>query len=414
MTATILVGDALSRLAEMPAKSVHCVVTSPPYFGLRDYGCDGQIGLEPTPREFVSRLAAVFEEVWRVLRDDGTLWLNIGDSFSHSGSGARDKGRWPKQSRNDHFPSHAKRRTGLRPKELIGVPWMLAFALRETGWLLRSEIIWHKPQPMPESAPDRPTVSHEQVFLFCKRQSYFYDRFAILELTTGNAHDRGRGGKPKSLINAAGSKQNEIFSSQVTQTVSRRNARSVWTIGPSPFPESHFATMPPLLAERCILAGTSEVGCCPTCGMPWRRMTRKGAPDRARQRAAGGDAHGQYRGKSRKGHYAAGVQDASEVKRRILAGMREETTVGWQLACRCALARPVAAVVLDPFGGAGTTALAADRLRRDSVLIELSPGYAAMAERRFHHDAGWFGDAVIIDGPRSGNERPRARETAHG
>lgn len=233
-------GDCRALLRELPAKSVQTCVTSPPYWQLRDYGVDGQIGLERTPEDFVAELVAVFAEVHRVLADDGTLWLNLGDSYSHGGCGSRDAERWPKQTRNKGArserpkftaeyphaesgiaPVHGKKNTGLRPKELIGIPWMTAFALRAAGWFLRADIIWSKPNPMPESVQDRPTKSHEYIFLFAKSETYYYDADASREPTTGNAHPRGEGINPKAALDEPGSKQNSSFSAAVRVGVRR-------------------------------------------------------------------------------------------------------------------------------------------------------------------------------------------------
>jgi DNA modification methylase len=220
-------------MSEIPDRSIQTCVTSPPYYGLRDYGVDGQIGLEGTVDEFVARLVAVFREVRRVLRDDGTLWVNLGDSYACGGHGARDPVRWPKQSRNDHTVQHSKKRpgSGLKPKDLIGVPWRVAFALQADGWYLRSDIIWHKPNPMPSSVTDRCTSSHEYVFMLSKSARYFYDGDAI-----------------KESIAYAGVDWNEIGA----------NKRDVWTIGTEAYSDAHFATFPRELPAICIRAGSRE------------------------------------------------------------------------------------------------------------------------------------------------------------
>jgi DNA modification methylase len=251
-------GDCRAVLAGLPAGSVHTVVTSPPYFGLRDYGHDGQIGLEPTPDEFVAALVAVFREVRRALRDDGTVWLNLGDSYAGGGCGARDEMRWPKQSRNDHMPVHAKASTGLKNKDLIGIPWMVAFALRADGWYLRSEIIWAKPNPMPESVTDRPTKAHEQVFLLSKGPRYFYDADAVREVDGGRPSGNGFVRDHRlTYQNADGTgRGNE----EQWEPGRGRNKRSVWTVATQPYPGAHFATFPPKLIEPCILAGCPEGG----------------------------------------------------------------------------------------------------------------------------------------------------------
>jgi DNA modification methylase len=313
---TILEGDALDVLRTLPDGAFQCCVTSPPYYGLRDYGHAGQIGLEPTPDEYVARMVAVFREVRRTLRDDGTLWLNIGDSYAGPNNGYS----------GDHRPSNAaslsrgsegqrgcgqvrKMGPGLKTKDLIGIPWLLAFALRADGWYLRSEIIWHKPNPMPESVRDRPTKAHEQVFLLTKAPRYFYDADAIAEAETT---------KPQNWTNrqfgANGAGRRDSDKGRVSADEvghGTRNARTVWTIATQPYSGAHFATMPPDLAERCIKAGTKA-----------------------------GD------------------------------------------------------VVLDPFGGAGTTGLVADRLGRSATLIELNPEYARLARERITADAPLLGSVA--------------------
>ena len=252
-TARILVGDALESLSKMASGSVRCCVTSPPYWGLRDYGVDGQIGLESTPEEFVAKLVAVFREVRRVLADDGTLWLNLGDSMGTKGS----SGKGEKQITNAGTLLADRRwriPPGLKPKDLVGIPWMVAFALRADGWYLRSEIIWHKLAPMPESVTDRPTKAHEQLFLLSKSANYFYDADAIAEPSvTGFTRDRSR---PDDLGVAA--EKSGDFGSTSCGIGETRNKRSVWTIGPQPFDGAHFAVMPEALVEPCVLAGSER------------------------------------------------------------------------------------------------------------------------------------------------------------
>lgn len=231
----ILTGDALEWLRQLPDNSVNTCVTSPPYWGLRDYGIDGQIGLEETPEAYVERMIAVFREVRRVLRDDGTLWLNLGDSYAGSGKGA-----WKVKDRQKEVyipdPDSPQCRlpkvpSGLKPKNLIGIPWRVAFALQADGWYLRSDIIWYKPNAMPESVRDRPTKAHEYIFLLTKSERYYYDADAIKEdAVSGNPN------RPK------------------------RNKRTVWTVSTKPFKGAHFATFPPDLIEPCILAGCPEGG----------------------------------------------------------------------------------------------------------------------------------------------------------
>ena len=310
---------------------------------LRGFFVRAEIGLEPTPDDFVAEMVAVFRDVRRVLRDDGTLWLNLGDSYATGGerhTGRNDVTRETPGGRGGSFRGGERRATGqrdgLKPKDLIGIPWRVAFALQADGWYLRSAIVWAKPNPMPESVTDRPTSAYEMVFLLSKSERYHYDADAIREGRTGDEDANGfrggayTGGKIGNSVvgkrTAVGNKRVRGLPPRHAQYETRdqsglddvprgakRNARNVWTIATRPFPEAHFATFPPELAERCILAG------CP----------------------AGG-------------------------------------------------------TVLDPFGGAGTTGLVAGRLQRDAVLIELNPDYAAMAERRIAREAGMLG-AVDVE-----------------
>jgi DNA modification methylase len=314
MTARIIIGDVREKLAELPDESVHCVVTSPPYYGLRDYDVAGQIGLEDTLDEYITVIVGVFREVRRVLRSDGTLWLNIGDCYAGSwgaqsrcseaadGLSARQIAAHPRRTGTGSI----KRTLGLKPKDLMMVPARLALALQSDGWWVRQDIIWAKPNPMPESITDRCTKAHEYLFLLSKSARYYFDADAIAEkaVHAGEAISLG----PKSLSKGQSTGMGREPSGNAkkdTVTVSdRRNKRSVWTVTTEVFKDAHFATFPTALVAPCILAGCPEGG-----------------------------------------------------------------------------------TVLDPFGGAGTTALVADRLLRNSILIELNPEYAEMARARITGDA---------------------------
>lgn len=232
-TQRIIQGDCIAGMKTLEAGSVHCCVTSPPYFGLRDYGHDGQIGLEATPEAYVARMVEVFREVRRVLRDDGTCWVNLGDSYSNGA------------------PS-------LKPKDLAGIPWRVAFALQADGWWLRQDIIWHKPNPMPESVQDRCTKSHEYVFLLTKSQRYFYDAEAVSEAAVLGPHTRSR----ESNFKKAGSEPMAGHHKGAAEIVcdGTRNRRSVWTVTTKHYSGAHFAVMPPALVEPCIKAGCPEGG----------------------------------------------------------------------------------------------------------------------------------------------------------
>jgi len=216
-------GDAIEVLKTIPDQSINTCVTSPPYWGLRDYGIDGQVGIEETPEEYVAKMVEVFREVKRVLRNDGTLWLNLGDSYAGNCSQASNNGRAGFGNPRERLVN--RKGEGLKPKDLVGIPWRVALALQADGWYLRSDIIWHKPNPIPESVKDRPTKAHEYIFLLSKSPRYYYDYEAIKEPVTSK------------------------------QLGSTRNRRSVWTVPTRPFPEAHFATFPPELIEPCVLAG---------------------------------------------------------------------------------------------------------------------------------------------------------------
>lgn len=250
----VIEGDCRERLAELEPESVQTCVTSPPYWGLRDYGVAGQLGLETSVDEYVAALVVVFRDVRRVLREDGTLWLNLGDGYAHGGNGSRDPEQWPKQSRNDHRVEHSKRKpgAGIKPKDLLGLPWLVAFALRADGWWLRAENIWDKPNGMPESAGDRPAKHHEQVFLLSKAARYFYDRHGYREDDCSRPSGNGFAGREyrehTPLSGGAGG--------PAWQPGAGRNLRSVWRIPVRPFPGAHFATFPREIPERCIPVST--------------------------------------------------------------------------------------------------------------------------------------------------------------
>ena len=400
MTVRILTGDCRTTLASLDAESVQMCVTSPPYFGLRDYGHTGQIGLEPMPDAYVAELVAVFREVRRVLRDDGVLWLNLGDSYA----AMRDSKATPDTLRGDsdgtavagasnRNPANL-RAAGLKHKDLCGIPWRVAFALQADGWYLRSDIIWHKPNPMPESVTDRPTKSHEYLFLLAKSERYYYDADAIAEPATCRDARMVDGFVPKSDNGKwAGDAQATDKRSPMSGGVKygdsddamyrtksgneyvyngTRNRRTVWTVPTSSFKGAHFATFPPALIEPCILAGSAKE-CCAACGAPSVRQVERTAMvidrserthDKGRTRASG-----------------TMVPPATSV------------TTGFAPSCSCN-AGVVSGTVLDPFGGAGTTGLVADRLGRNAILCELNPDYAAMAERRIHGDAPLFAEVL--------------------
>jgi DNA modification methylase len=260
-------GDCIESIRGLPDQSVHTCVTSPPYFGLRDYGHDGQIGLEPTPEEFVAKLVEVFREVRRVLRDDGTLWLNLGDSYASGTKGSGGAGKSTlgpnRDLQNIGFQKMEPRRfdVGLADKQLIGIPWRVAFALQADGWYLRQDIIWHKPNPMPESVTDRCTKAHEYIFLLAKSPKYYYDADSIKELSVDQESHKGRRKRNHQKFDGKYGSDTRIgFEKLDGQKYPTRNRRSVWTVTTKPFKGAHFATFPPDLIEPCIKAGCPEGG----------------------------------------------------------------------------------------------------------------------------------------------------------
>ena len=325
MKREIVCGDALEVLRGLPDESVHCCVTSPPYWSLRDYGVEGQLGLEETMEEYVEKIVEVFREVRRVLRNDSTLWLNLGDSYASSGVQGPNSGLAKLADRhaprvNPRNPNRddigdvprAERHIpiGLKPKDLVGIPWRVAFALQADGWWLRSDIIWSKPNPMPESVRDRPTKAHEYIFLLSKSARYYYDADAIKEPTLDSSLERCESGFVTSTRDGA-VEEASIGSNKRTRYGLRekfvakttRNKRTVWTVSTQPFKEAHFAVFPPGLIRPCVLAG------CPPMG-----------------------------------------------------------------------------TVLDPFFGAGTTGLVAKQEGRGYIGIELNPVYAEMARERIRRE----------------------------
>ena len=429
---TVLVGDVREQLATLPDESVHMVVTSPPYWGLRDYGTAGQLGLEPQPEQYVCNMVAVFREVRRVLRKDGTVWLNLGDSYVSSPRGnkpsdhstssltnperqdtvARPRGvnsqrngrsNSDKQLSPNHHPLD-----GLKPKDLVGIPWRVAFALQADGWWLRSDIIWSKPNPMPESVTDRPTRAHENLFLLSKSARYFYDAEAIrepyspatIQRVSQPTFDRQTGGPKDYAITGEGIHSTRHALENLKQNMTRgaqvkggdrftgfnerwdaaeqsgdipsagRNKRTVWEIPTQPYADAHFATYPEALVLPCIQAGTSEHGVCSVCGAPWRRVVERTV-----------EGFNEKEGVAQALRNAGATNGGTE---RVTLGVTDGVnlrTTGWEPTCKHEA--PVErAVVLDPFMGSGTTGLVAKRAGRDYVGIELNPAYAEMARRR--------------------------------
>ena len=387
----VIIGDCIEGIRTLPDQSVHTCVTSPPYFGLRDYGMAGQIGLEDTPDAFVARLVDVFREVRRVLRDDGTLWVNLGDSYAgyHGNKNAlmptSATNGWTngtnENSRGDKRPQDI----GLKQKDLLGIPWRVAFALQADGWYLRQDIIWHKPNPMPESVTDRCTKAHEYVFLLSKSARYFFDADAIKEPVSDNPVTRARNNRAdKGIVGPAdlhgtgfGQSGNGGWEREGVQS---RNRRSVWTVTTKPYAGAHFATFPPDLIEPCILAG-SPVRCCAACGAPHQRVTSRGA-EQPEVDASDLD---------RFGTGDAGVHRKVGGQYQKWLNENPKQTVGWNPGCACD-AGVMGGTVLDPFGGSGTTAGVAMRNGRNAVLCELNPEYAALMPERIAALGGNQGD----------------------
>jgi DNA modification methylase len=246
--------ETMRKWASQGVKAQTCV-TSPPYYGLRDYGHEGQIGLEETPEEYIKAMVEVFQCVWNVLEDDGTLWLNIGDSYAGNNSRASNNGRAGFGNPREKVVNRTGE--GLKTKDLIGIPWMLAFALRAEGWYLRQDIIWHKPNPMPESVQDRCTKAHEYIFLLSKSAKYYYDCESIKERSIHAGEERSFNSPKKAMRNVDGkvSTGNEHPDALPTEISELKNKRSVWTVNPKPYSGSHFAVFPTELIEPCILAG---------------------------------------------------------------------------------------------------------------------------------------------------------------
>lgn len=365
----ILVGDCRAGLRTLPDESVHCVVTSPPYWGLRDYGVDGQIGLERTIDGYVSTLVEVMREVRRVLRNDGTLWLNLGDCYSNIGkTGGRSGGKHARGLHGGHQTSsraHGGRIDGLKPKDLVGVPWRVAFALQADGWFLRRDIVWEKVNAMPESVLDRPSTSHEYIFLLSKRARYFYDADAVRTPDRGGDHRRNV--LDPSASHVPGTSDHSGIRRAEGRNGAGANLRSVWSIASRPYPGAHFATWPPALVEPCIRAGMSAKGCCPACGAQYVRIREK----------SGTTTSG---GTNRR---IASIRDQQGKNGAFVTGRwATYATAGWRPSCRCDAGEPVPCTVLDPFGGTAVTAAVAVTHGHHAILCELNADYVPLQRDR--------------------------------
>jgi DNA modification methylase len=355
-------GDVREVLADMPDGSVDCVVTSPPYWGLRDYSVEGQLGLEATPDEFVANMVTVFREVRRVLAPHGTCWVNLGDSYGSGTTSDRNPTSGPDVPASWAGRSQPQR-NGLKPKDLVGIPWRVAFALQAEGWYLRADIIWAKPNPMPESVMDRPTKSHEYVFLLTKQPRYFFDQEAVRE-----PHVEVRESKQSTWANGNAKHQGRYSDTAFSggYNAGGRNVRSVWQIATQPYPEAHFATYPEELVRRCVLAGC-PVQVCRVCGKPSERIVERGelvpaSPRTDRVQTVGNGETSCTRPGKATGFFR-----------------REEISSEWS-DCGHNDWRP--GQVLDPFVGSGTTCKVARDHGRHSIGIDLSAEYLDLAARR--------------------------------
>ncbi len=406
----IIHGDALEILKQSPSESVQMCVTSPPYWGLRSYGhyemqqiwgtiedfvppkkhknrwkirllwraaerggvmspnkktWIGALGLEPTPELYIQHMVQIFRELRRVLRNDGTLWLNIGDSYCSTAPGTnapplRQEGVLSgvkESTANARINYRNQTPDGMKPKDLVGIPWMLAFALRADGWYLRSDIIWHKPNPMPESVTDRPTKAHEYIFLLTKSAKYYYDAEAIKIKGSGNKWGKYSNLKYGDMQGIKGKMQStkSLTKDEYLEKYQTVNKRTIWTVPTQPMPQAHFATFPEKLIESCILAGTSAKGCCVECGSPWERVVDYKANYEKREPA----------------HTPNNCPTKVDS-----TGWKPPTInqLGWQPTCKCNVGTEPC-VVLDPFGGAMTTAIVAYKHGRKFIMIDLSKTY---------------------------------------
>lgn len=400
-----LLGDCRQTLTTLPDKSIHLCVTSPPYWGMRSYLPDGhrdkwlEIGSEETFELYIEHMMQVFRAVKRVLRDDGQLWINLGDRYTSGG--------------RRNYDVNASSATSQVDNQLCMLPQLVAMALQRDGWYLRSMCPWIKRNCMPESTTDRPATALEYFFMFSKQERYFYDSFAVKKAASDNTHPRSaaaserdyqnnRRRTPKEKSNAVGVKQNESFAAHTKGVMTSRNRRNTdwfmesWqgmlldsednpmalVVNTKGTKIAHFASYPAKLIEPIILCGTSDGGCCPLCGTPLGRILVEDGPDLEHQKACGSDMLGEYDGQATKDFDGAGVQNASDVKRRILAGMTKKRTVGFSYRCKCIQRQhageellPTPCTVLDPFHGTGTTAEAAVRLGRNYIGCELSEEY---------------------------------------
>ncbi len=428
--------NCLQGLKALPDNCIDCCVTSPPYYGLRDYNTDavtfpactfsifgftekfkkwtGNYGQEPSPKMFVAHTVLIFEQVLRVLTPTGTLWLNFGDSYASSGKNRTvehaSKNSTIKGGHTSQIQSlkqQNKITSGLKEKDLIGIPWMVAFALRDAGWYLRQDIIWSKPNPMPESVTDRCTKAHEYFFMLTKSPKYYYDAVSIKTASKNPEDDLRRmadqtknnksnpdvlknGLRPKTDKQRGHSRRHDGFNdrwddmSKSDQQAMGANKRSVWTVSTKPFSEAHFATFPPDLIVDCIKAGSGEHGCCADCGSPYTRQFDKELMPTAKA---------SYNSKTDIRDVEADKQDQGSNRQKSghkPGHINKITTTGWVKTCKCDTAAIKPAIILDPFMGAGTTGLVAKKMGRNYIGYELNPAYIKINEARLYNELGLF------------------------
>jgi len=398
---TILQGDCRDTLKAVPDGSVHCAISSPPYWGLRSYlpkdhpDKAREIGSERTPEEYVATMVEVFREVRRVLHESGTCWLNLGDSYvSHKPRGsaihsqsANIGSQYAAFEAASQSPDLRGKHDTLKDKDLCGIPWRVVLALQADGWYWRSCIVWHKKSCMPESVTDRPTNSWEPIFLLAKRASYFYDAEAVKE-PADTAGDVGGFSGCQAIgagVKPSGNQIPENGAAYIRPSF--RNQRNVWSLGPEPYSEAHFATFPTEIPRRAILAGTSARGCCPKCLTPWERVVERTKIFQS--------------GSGRSGNPITGKQDLAASDTNSTPDIRmgpciESRTIGWQPGCGCNAGDPVPATCLDPFGGSGTVGAVAIELGRRVILCELNPDYLPLINVRTSESWCVVCDSILL------------------
>lgn len=400
--AVLRLGDVRAELAALASDSVHCVVTSPPYWGLRSYLGKGdpnkalELGSEQRLADYVAHLVEVFREIRRVLHASGTVWLNLGDSYYGAGGANNNPGLtgrpMPERAVADERDGprvYSQRQAGndsLKPKDLCMVPARVALALCDDGWWLRSEIVWCKQSCMPESVTDRPTSATERIYLLAKNERYFYDQWAIRVATTypGRVVRRHNGTRVIAAADEVNDRRTAIGLAQHDTAIgATRNLWNYWTksevsdawlLGPEPSSVAHYATFPTELARRCIALGSSEHGCCPQCLAPWRRVVER----KANPSAVANSGEDRSGGAARTGN----PQTSVGLHRNGGGVYGTATAVGWEPSCTCQAGPPIACTVLDPFVGSGTTCLVAKAMGRRSIGIDLSAKYLAIAADR--------------------------------